>query len=343
MNTLILDALKGQNHSRAPVWLMRQAGRYMASYRAIRQKYSFLEMCHQPELITQVTLLPIETFGMDAAILFSDILVVAEAMGLGLQIEDGVGPIITRPIRDVEDIRSLPAPDMAKLDFVRKGIENVKPMLKVPLLGFCGAPFTVASYLIEGGTSRDHKKTKQWMMRDPDSFHLLLKKIADWSIAYLNLQIAAGIDALQIFDSWAYVLAHAQFREFSLAYLEYILNGINPIPVILFCRGSSVFAPQLAEIKPAAISLDWNCDITAMRAHIPSTIALQGNLDPMILYAPHQTIRREVNTILDGMANDKAFIFNLGHGLLPDIPEDAVRVLVDCVKEREACLVKSSS
>lgn len=344
MNTLLIDALKGQNHARPPVWLMRQAGRYMASYRALRQKYSFLEMCHQPELITQVTLLPIEAYGMDAAILFSDILVVAEAMGLGLRFDEGLGPVIERPISSVHDILALPDPDVSKLDFVRQGILHLKPALKVPLIGFCGAPFTIASYLIEGGTSRDHKKTKHWMMRDPQSFHVLLKKIADWSIAYLKMQIQAGVNALQIFDSWANVLAHRQFREFSLAYLDYILKGLKAdIPVILFCRGSSVFAPQLAEIQPAGISLDWNCDIAAMRTQIPSTIALQGNLDPMVLYASHQTIRNEVNHILNGMAHDKAFIFNLGHGLLPDLSEDSVRVLVESVKEREVCLVKSSS
>lgn len=343
VNTLLLQALKGCNTSRAPVWLMRQAGRYMAAYRAMRQKYTFLEMCHQPGLVAQATLLPIEAYGMDAAILFSDILVVAEAMGLGLRFEEGAGPIIERPIKDQKDIEAIPAPEMSKFEFVRAGIQAVKKGLDVPLLGFCGAPFTMASYLIEGGTSRDYKKTKSWMLADPLNFHRLLKKITDWSVEYLHLQIEAGVDAIQIFDSWAHVLAHVQFREFSLAYLKEILIRLNhrDIPIILFCRGSSIFASQLAEIQPTGISLDWNCDITRMRAQIPAPIALQGNLDPSILYAPKEVIRRETLRILDGMKGDKAFIFNLGHGLLPDIPEDAVRVVVECVKERERCLAES--
>ncbi|MBA3721974.1 MAG: uroporphyrinogen decarboxylase [Parachlamydiaceae bacterium] len=339
MNDLLLNALKCQNTSRPPIWLMRQAGRYMPAYRALRQKYTFLEMCHQPDLVTEVTLMPIQAFGMDAAIIFSDILVIPEAMGLGLYFEDTVGPIIERPIRNVKDIESICKPDMTTLNYVGRGINQTKNLLDVPLIGFCGAPFTVASYMIEGKTSRDHKLTKQWMLNEPQAFHQLLKKIADWSIEYLNLQIDAGVDAIQIFDSWANALAYSQFCEFSLAYLNYILEGIKDknIPVILYCRGSSVFAPQLAQIKPAAVSLDWNCDVTRMRQVIPSSIAIQGNLDPHILYASTSVIEKEVNRILDGMEGDKGFIFNLGHGILPDIPEKSVRTLVECVKQRTVC------
>lgn len=337
MNDLLMKALRCENTSRPPVWLMRQAGRYMASYRSIRQNYSFLEMCHDPDLIAKITLLPINEFNMDAAILFSDILIIAEALNIKVQFVDGVGPVIEQPLNTQEDVDALPLPDdlCVSLKFVEKGIHLVKKELKVPLIGFCGGPFTVASYFIEGKSSRDLKKTKQWMLRNPLGFHCLLSKLADWSAAYLNRQIAAGIDAIQIFDSWAQVLAYPQFREFSLFYLKEIMKKLSDpsIPVILFCKGSSVFAPALAEIKPHAISLDWNCDMKLMRQNVSSQIALQGNLDPSILYAPKQTLVKEVQALLQAMKGDKGYIFNLGHGIYPDVSEDSVRTLVNCVKE----------
>lgn len=307
----------------------------MPQYRDIRADYSFIEMCHTPEIAAEVTLLPVRYFGMDAAILFSDILVIPEALGVGLRFEEGVGPIIERPIRTIADIDALPSPNIPEaLSYVAQTIKILRPELRVPLIGFCGAPFTVASYMIEGGSSRDLKTTKQWMLREPQSFHKLLGHIAECSIDYLNMQIDAGAQALQIFDSWACHLGHTQFREFSLAYLEKILYGLKDsrIPTIIFCRGSSVFAQQLAEIAPAGISIDWNADITQMRSIVPSSIALQGNLDPDILYAPHNVIHKEVKKILRGMKSDPGFIFNLGHGIHPDIPMDAVSALVDCVQ-----------
>lgn len=341
-NDLMLNALHCKNKGRAPIWIMRQAGRYMPEYRAMRAKYSFVEMCHQPELAVQVTQLPINAFGMDAAILFSDILVIAEALGVGLRFEEKIGPIIERPLSSEKDVDALPKIDVnEKLHYVADAIKLLRLKLKVPLLGFCGAPFTVASYMIEGGSSRDLKKTKQWMLREPASFHRLLKKIADCTIAYLQMQIAAGVQAVQIFDSWAYFLGHSQFREFSLSYLKAIVDTVRPkqIPVILFCRGSSVFASQLSEVTPAGISLDWQTDITAMRKSVPANIALQGNLDPDVLYADASTIRKETQHILLGMKGDPGFIFNLGHGIHPDTPVDAVKTLVECVK----CFIPASS
>lgn len=332
MDDRILKALKCRNEGRPPIWIMRQAGRYMPEYRALRSKYSFMEMCHNPELVAEVTQMPLRTFGMDAAILFSDILVIPEALGVGLHFEDGIGPIIERPIRSNEDIDSLPKPQISEsLKYVSEAIKLLKPQLKVPLLGFCGAPFTVASYMIEGGSSRDMKKTKQWMLRNPHSFHHLLGKIADCTIDYLQMQISAGVHAVQIFDSWAHVLGHTQFREFSLAYLQRLVKSVN-VPVILFCRGSSVFAKQLAEVSPSAISLDWNASIAKVRGEIPKTIALQGNLDPDILYADASFIRREAKAMIDSMQNDPGYIFNLGHGIHPDTPVEAVHTLVDTVK-----------
>ncbi len=335
MQAKFINALQGCNLQAPPVWFMRQAGRHLASYRALRDKYSFLELCHNPDFIAKVTLLPLENYQVDAAILFSDILVILEAVGLGLHFEEKLGPIIDRPIASVKDINELPTHiDISKLQYVAEGIKALKPRLKVPLIGFCGAPFTVASYMIEGKSSRDLKKTKRWMLEDAQSFHLLLKKIADWSISYLKMQIVAGVDAIQIFDSWANTLAYNQFCEFSCDYIAYIIEALRStdIPTIAFCRGSSVFASQLATIKPTCISLDWNCNITDIRKQVPRSIALQGNLDPSILYAPQAVIKKEVKDLLNKMAGDGGFIFNLGHGIPPDVSEEAVKTVVECIK-----------
>lgn len=335
MRSLLTDALHSRNSGRPPVWLMRQAGRYMPQYRKIRANHSFLEMCHNPELAAAVTLLPINAFDMDAAILFSDILVVLEALEVGLHFEEGIGPVIERPLSCAEEIDRLPNPNMAEaLSYVGEAIKILKPNLKVPLLGFCGAPFTVASYLIEGKSSRDLKKTKQWMLRDPEGFHRLLSLIARHTIDYLRMQVKAGVSAIQIFDSWAHVLAHEQFKEFSLAYMEQIVNALKSsgVPIILFCRGSSVFAPLLASLSPAGISLDWNSNIATIRSQIPTGITLQGNLDPDILYGPLYLIQKEVKRMLKSMKGDPAYIFNLGHGISPDISMDAVKTLVETVQ-----------
>jgi uroporphyrinogen decarboxylase len=313
---------------------MRQAGRYMPQYRAIRAKHSFLEMCHDPELAAEITQLPLRVFGFDAAILFSDILVIPEALGVGLRFEEQKGPIIERPLQTLQDIEQLPKPDMEQaLGYVKKAIELLRPQLKVPLLGFCGAPFTVASYMIEGGASRDLKKTKQWMLREPASFHRLLDHIATCTIEYINLQADAGVHALQFFDSWAHVLSHGQFREFSLPYLAKLKAGLKkPLPVILFCRGSSVFAPDLAELTPAAISVDWNGDMARVRSVVPPSIALQGNLDPDFLYAPRKLLQTEIKRLLKQMKGDPGYIFNLGHGIHPDVSPEAVQTLVETVQ-----------
>ncbi len=335
MNRLLIDALHCRNLGRAPVWLMRQAGRYMPEYRALRKKHSFLEMCHNPELIAEVTKLPITAFGMDAAILFSDILVIPEAFGIGLHFEDGAGPIIDRPLNSPADIQALPKVDMRhSLNYVTEGIRLLIPELKVPLLGFCGAPFTLASYMIEGKSNHNLHKTKQWMLRDPESFHQLLTLLSDHAITYLTMQIEAGVQAVQVFDSWANVLTHHQFREFSLAYMQKIVEKIKPkVPVILFCRGSSTFAPEMVKATPSCISVDWNVDIGSLRSVVPSSIAIQGNLDPDFLYAPIPVLKKEVTRLLNAMNGDPGYIFNLGHGITPETPTEAVQALVNCVKE----------
>lgn len=337
MNTRFLDALRCKNRALPPVWLMRQAGRYMPEYRALRAKHPFLEMCHEPELAAKITQLPLQRFDFDAAILFSDILVITEAFDMQLHFDEGIGPVLDRPMQTATDIDNLPIPLIQqRLHFVAETIRLLKPILKVPLIGFCGAPFTVASYMIEGRSTRDLKKTKKWMFQEPKSFHNLLHRIAHATIDYLNMQIDAGVDAIQIFDSWAHVLDYRQFRECSLVYLKLIMSHLKnrDIPIILFCRGSSFFASQLAELSPAAISLDWNCNISQMRNAIPKTIALQGNLDPDILYAPLERIRSEVSEMITSMHNQPGYIFNLGHGIFPDVSPDAVQTLVETVKGR---------
>lgn len=335
-NTILLDALRGKNHcGRPPVWLMRQAGRYMPEYRKIRGKYSFLEMCHTPEIAAEITLQPIKAFDMDAAILFSDILVIPEALDVGLRFEDSVGPIIENPLTQPSDIARLPKYlACEKLNYVADAIKILKKELEIPLIGFAGGPFTIASYMIEGGSSKSLQKTKKWMIQNPKSFHALLQKLTDDTIDYVKLQIEAGVNAVQIFDSWAHVLSHNHFKEFSLYYLEQISNAIKSMktPSILFCKGSSVFAKDLSEINPTAVSLDWNASLKEIRKNIPSEICLQGNLDPDILYADAKVLESEVQSLLRDMDSDPSYIFNLGHGISPDVSPDSVKTLVNTIK-----------
>jgi len=330
-----LQALQATNSGRPPIWIMRQAGRYLPEYRALRERHSFLDMCHTPELAAEVTELPLRLLGFDAAILFSDILVLWEAFGIPVHFVDGKGPLMGWKPERPEELDFLPVPDVQHtLHYVSKAIRILKNEIKVPLIGFAGAPFTLASYLIEGQSSKDLKKTKLWMVREPEKLHRLLNRLAQAVIEYLHLQIDAGVDAIQIFDSWAHVLADEQFREFSLKYMEQILEGIRArnIPVILFCRGSSVFAPLLASIRPHAISLDWQADMTAIRRQLGPKITLQGNMDPDLLYADLPVVRQETLRFLNKMKDDPAYIFNLGHGIHPDTPVDAVKTVIDQIK-----------
>lgn len=336
MDTRFLDALACKNKGRPPIWLMRQAGRYMPEYRALRAKHSFLDMCHRPELAAEVTQLPIKAFGFDAAILFSDILVVAEALEVGLRFEEQKGPIIERPVRTKLDVDNLPKVEAAeKLDYVAKAIRLLTPELKIPLIGFAGAPFTVASYMIEGASSRTLQHTKRWMFTDPAGFHALLDHITTLTIDYLKLQVKAGVHAIQLFESWANYLAFPQFAEFSLHYLKKIADALKSTgtPLILFGKGSSAFAQELAKLSPAGIGIDWNADLSSIRKTIPASIALQGNLDPDVLFSSPSTVEKEAKRILQGMHGDPGHIFNLGHGILPETPVDSVKALVNTVKQ----------
>ncbi|MFI5136700.1 MAG: uroporphyrinogen decarboxylase [Sphingobacteriales bacterium] len=336
-NSLLIKAAFSENTDRPPVWMMRQAGRFMKEYWDIKNKYSFLEMCKTPEIAADVTMLPVDLVGVDAAILFSDILVTAEAMGGDLSFNQGVGPKFANPVRTKADIDKLDTGVVHKLQYVADAVKVIQQRLngRVPLIGFAGAPFTVMSYLVEGGSSKDFKQTKLMLHNEPELAHQLLSKIATVTADYLNLQIAAGVNAVQIFDSWAQALAWDDYKEFSHRYICEIISKLNrkDIPVISFCKGSSVFAPLMAEAKPDVISIDWNADLLDIKKRLPASIAVQGNLDPHILYADKKVIKERIYRLFDRMKDEKGFIFNLGHGIMPDIPFDNVKYAVDIIKE----------
>ncbi|HMI03333.1 MAG TPA: uroporphyrinogen decarboxylase [Pedobacter sp.] len=337
MNNLFLDAAFSKQTERPPVWMMRQAGRFMPEYWEIKNKYSFLEMCKTPEIAADVTMLPVDLLGIDAAILFSDILVTAEAMGGDLSFTQGVGPKFANPVRNLADIDALEVNVLDRLQYVADAIEVIQQRLNgsIPLIGFAGAPFTVMSYLVEGGSSKDFKITKLLMHNHPELAHKLLAKIAKVTSDYLNLQIAAGVNAVQIFDSWALALSWNDYQEFSHRYIREIIANLNrkDIPVISFCKGSSVFAPIMAEAKPDVISVDWNADLLNIKNSLPAGIAVQGNLDPHILYADKPVIKKEILRLFERMRGEKGFIFNLGHGIMPDIPFDNVKYAIEVVKD----------
>ncbi len=332
-----IQAAFGKKVDRIPVWLMRQAGRYMKEYQDIRKSYSFLDLCKLPEQACKVTLLPIDLLGVDAAILFSDILIPIEAMGLTLNFTEK-GPVIENPVRQKQDLERLIIPDpQEKLNFVLETIRLVKNELNgnVPLIGFSGAPFTLMSYMVEGGTSKDLKNTRILLYQQPELAHAILEKLSQTMIQYINAQIDAGAEAIQIFDTWAGLLPFHDFKEFSLQYIQKIVAELNRqnIPIIVFAKGSSIFYQELLSSKADVISLDWNSDLSRVKAELGSQVAVQGNLDPFILYSDQKTIKRYVKKLLDSMKPFDGYIFNLGHGVLPDIPFDNIRFLVDCVKE----------
>jgi uroporphyrinogen decarboxylase len=340
-DSLFIKAALSQETERPPVWMMRQAGRFMPEYWEIKNKYSFLEMCKTPEIAADVTMLPVDLLGIDAAILFSDILVTGEAMGGDLSFEQGVGPKFANPVRTAQDIDALEIDVTHRLQYVADAIKVIQQRLsalgdkQIPLIGFAGAPFTVMSYLVEGGSSKDFKLTKLMINNHPDLAHKLLSKIASVTADYLNLQIAAGVNAVQIFDSWALALSWDDYNEFSHRYIKEIISKLNrkDIPVISFCKGSSVFAPLMAEAKPDVVSIDWNVDLKDIKQRLPQGMAVQGNLDPFVLYADKKVIKEKIHRLFERMRGEKGFIFNLGHGIMPDIPFDNVKYAIEVVKE----------
>jgi uroporphyrinogen decarboxylase len=343
-DSLLIKAAFSEKTERPPVWMMRQAGRFMKEYWDIKDKYSFLEMCKTPEVAADVTMLPVDLLGIDAAILFSDILVTGEAMGGDLSFTQGVGPKFANPVRNKAAVDALQTDVTYKLQYVADAIKVIQQRLNarlpdgqgsIPLIGFAGAPFTVMSYLVEGGSSKDFKLTKLLIHNEPELAHQLLSKIAKVTVDYLNMQIAAGVNAVQIFDSWAQALAWDDYKEFSHRYIVDIISQLNrkDIPVISFCKGSSVFAPLMAEANPDVISIDWNVDLLDIKQRLPKGIAVQGNLDPHILYADKKVIKERIYRLFDRMKGENGFIFNLGHGIMPDIPFENVKYAVEVIKE----------
>jgi uroporphyrinogen decarboxylase len=323
-----------------PVWLMRQAGRFLPEYRAIRSRLSFLELCKHPEAAAEVTLLPVERLRVDAAILFADILLIVEPMGVGLEFARGEGPVIHRPVRSAEDVERLVERDPAEtVPFVFDTVRRVRAALaeRVPLIGFAGAPFTVASYLVEGGASRDYLETKRLMYRDPGAWHALLSLLARTIARYLNGQIAAGAQAVQLFDSWVGALGPDDYREYVLPHTRAVIQALTPgVPVIHFGTGTAGLLPTLREAGGDVIGLDWRVDLDEAWARVGHDVAVQGNLDPAALLAPPDEIRRRVRAILARAGGRPGHVFNLGHGVLPETPVDHAVAMVDAVHELSA-------
>lgn len=309
MNDLFLRALKCEEVERPPIWIMRQAGRYLPEYRALRAQHSFQTLVHTPKLAAQITHLPIDLLGFDAAILFSDILVVGEVFGYEIDFVEGQGMKLRPPSSPVtKNVAST-------LHYVPEAIRLLKKTLPVPLIGFCGGPYTVCRYM--------KTITPEW-----------LDKVTEASIAYLKLQVEAGVDALQIFDSWAGLLLPDEFRTLALPYLTRIVNALKPsgIPLILFCRGSSRFIPELTALNPAGIGFDWEMELSLIRSQVPARIAVQGNLNPALLSGPLPDLLTAAEHLLTSMQNTRGFIFNLGHGIEPSASVDNVRELIKFIQ-----------
>jgi uroporphyrinogen decarboxylase len=329
--SIFIDACFRRPVPRTPVWIMRQAGRYLPEYRAVREKVKFLELCKTPDLAAQVSLQPVDILGVDAAILFSDILVVPEAMGMELILEDQ-GPQFPHPLRGMADVEKLHVPDPeSELRFVGDTIRLLRTSLSVPLIGFCGAPWTLAAYMIEGKTSRSFEKAKAALFSDEALAHALLTKITDSLIAYLNMQLAAGAQALQIFDSWAGALGPDDYARFGAPYIARLIAGLkrDGQPVIVFGVETGELLGQLAKTGADVVGVDWRVSLDDARKRVGSNVALQGNLDPAALFLPEDKLRPRVDRVLtQARTAGPGHIFNLGHGILPGTPVANVQALV---------------
>lgn len=341
INDTFLRALKREHTDYTPLWMMRQAGRFLPEYRAVRERLgSFMALARDAEAACTVTLQPVERFGMDAAILFSDILTVPDAMGLGLDFVAGKGPVFAKPVRDEAAVDALFVPDPEDgLGYVMDAVRTIRRALdnRVPLIGFSGSPFTLACYMVEGGSSKDFGTIKKMMYTRPDLLHRILDVNARAVTAYLNAQIAAGAQAVQIFDTWGGALADGCFQEFSLAYMKRIVGGLTrvsdgqSVPVICFTKGGGAWLEDMAAIGADCIGVDWTVNLAQARRRCGDRISLQGNLDPMVLYAGEQAIRREVRKVIDsfGEVGGGGHVFNLGHGITQHTDPEAVAVVVD--------------
>ena len=345
-NDRFLRALLRQPVDVTPVWMMRQAGRYLPEYRATRERAgSFMQLCTTPELACEVTLQPLERFPLDAAILFSDILTIPDAMGLGLSFNEGEGPRFERPLRSAADIQALPIPDPeTELRYVMDAVRLIRRELngRVPLIGFSGSPWTLATYMVEGGTSREFALIKTMLYDQPALLHVLLDKLARTVALYLNAQIAAGAQTVMIFDTWGGALSHAAYHEFSLRYLTQIVALLKRehdgrrVPVVLFTKGGGQWLETIADSGCDAVGLDWTTDIGAARARVGDRVALQGNLDPMVLFASPERIRAEVAAVLASYGAGTGHVFNLGHGITPGVDPAHAGAMVQAVHELSA-------
>ena len=335
MNDRFLKACRREPVDRTPVWFMRQAGRYMAEYQAIRRRYSILEICKTPELAAEVTLQPITRFELDAAIIFADILLPLDAMGLGLEFIESKGPVLRHPIQSGEDVERLPNIGGEVFDYAYQAVSQTKVALadRVPLIGFAGAPFTLASYAIEGGSSRDYVRTKHFMYAHPDWWHQLLSKFAKVVIEYLREQIRAGVQAIQLFDSWVGCLNPSDYEEYVLPHTQSIVESLKPhgVPLIYFGTGTTTLLPLIRKTGCDVVGLDWRVHLDEAWRTIGHDIAVQGNLDPVVLGAPIPEIQRRVHDILQRAEGRPGHIFNLGHGILPQTPIEGVEATIDCV------------
>jgi len=337
-NDLFLKACKRQPVARTPIWIMRQAGRYLPEYRDIRKKYDFLTMCKTPELAAEVTLQPVDLIGVDAAIIFSDILVIPEAMGMNLKIIESKGPVLYNPIRTINDIKRLKEVDPTKnLKYILDAVSLTKKELngRVPLIGFAGSPWTLMTYMVEGGGSKSFSEIKKFIYTQPKAAHLLLNKIADAVADYLTAKIRAGANAVQIFDTWGGLLSPDDYEEFSLTYIEKIISRIRhkDEPIIVFAKGVHFKMNKLVNCGADVIGLDWTMEIGKVRSKFGEKVALQGNLDPTVLYADKNKIKNEAIKVLKSFGNHNGHIFNLGHGILSDVSPENAKYLVDIVKE----------
>lgn len=320
-----------------PIWLMRQAGRYMKEYRALRKKYSFLEMCKNPELAAKVTLQPIEKFKLDAAIIFSDILIPLEPMGVEFEFAKGEGPVFHHPLRQMKEVEKLRIIEPEEeISFLMKAIRIVRKELegKIPLIGFSGAPFTLASYIIEGGHSKNYILTKSLMYQDRPTWDALMEKLSEVLIRYLNAQIRSGVQALQIFDSWVGCLSPHDYEKYVLPYSKRVIEGVSKgIPLIHFATSNSGILELMKRAGGDVIGVDWRVDIGEAWGRIGYDVAIQGNLDPVVLLAPVHLIEKEIKRVLDCVKGRSGHVFNLGHGILPNTPVENVAALVDMVHE----------
>lgn len=338
--SVFLRALRRQPTERTPIWVMRQAGRYLPEYRNTRAKAGdFLSLCKNPELACEVTLQPLRRYALDAAILFSDILTIPDAMDLGLYFSEGEGPRFKRPLNEVKAIEELMIPDMEKLDYVMQAARLIRQEMPkdLPLIGFAGSPWTLACYMVEGGSSKEFKRILHLLYTQPEAMHLLLDKLSLSVADYLINQIKAGVNALMIFDTWGGLLTPVNYQQFSLAYMHQIVQKVKAYspetPVILFTKGGAQHLEAMAASGCDALGVDWTCDLDQAKQRVGHLVALQGNLDPSVLLSNKAVIREQVKAVLASFGHGAGHVFNLGHGITPDVPPENMAALVEAVHE----------